>query len=281
MDKYFSGRYGYHPSDKEITIREDAPRGLREAILIIAKELGMKPKDMRSVICRILRRMPDDNNWSDYPNVWSEVQDLTFRCNWYKVYDITEAFYDNLTPQQIRTIDLSLGTEVTTTPIDLHKSFESQLNDYFIENGIGWQMIDGRIQTRGSEVFETTVKSAMLALDAASRLTAKSELHEALQDLSRRPEPDITGAIQHSMASFECVVRDVCGDPKQTLGGLLKHPELHNIPKPLDSAIEKCWGFASERARHIQEGRIPERREAELIVGIVASLATYLSKKDT
>jgi hypothetical protein len=31
-------------------------------------------------------------------------------------------------------------------------------------------------------------------------------------------------------------------------------------------------------ARHIREGRTPERREVELIVGLAATVATYLSR---
>jgi hypothetical protein len=64
----------------------------------------------------------------------------------------------------------------------------------------------------------------------------------------------------------------------ETLGALIKrHPGL--IPKPLDAAVEKAWGYASERARHIQEGNEPIREEAELIVGIAATVATYLARK--
>lgn len=103
-------------------------------------------------------------------------------------------------------------------------------------------------------------------------------MHEAVADLSRRPSPDITGAIQHAMASLECVARETCGDPKATLGEIIKrHNEL--IPPPLDQAISKAWGYASEHARHIREGREPAYAEAELIVGLCASVSTYLSRK--
>ncbi len=53
------------------------------------------------------------------------------------------------------------------------------------------------------------------------------------------------------------------------------------MPKPLDIAVEKAWGYASEMGRHLQEGRTPERGEVELIVGIAATIATYLARKVT
>jgi hypothetical protein len=118
-------------------------------------------------------------------------------------------------------------------------------------------------------------------LQESNRSTAQSEVAEALKDLSRRPEPDRTGAIQHSMAALECVARDISGDPKPTLGALLKtHGTRLAIPRPLDVAVEKAWGYASQVGRHLQEGREPSAEEAELVTTICAAVVTYLVKKD-
>jgi hypothetical protein len=160
------------------------------------------------------------------------------------------------------------------------RKFETELNEVFGELGIGWQMVGGQIQTRGTEVFEASIHEAKAALVESGRPTAESELREAIADLSRRPEPDLTGAIQHSMAALECVARDVCKQPSRTLGDLLqKEAQKLGIPKPLNEAVEKAWGYASEMGRHVREGRIPERAEAELIVGICATVSTYLCQK--
>lgn len=71
------------------------------------------------------------------------------------------------------------------------------------------------------------------------------------------------------MAALECVARDVTGDPKATLGAIIAaKPVL--IPKPLDQAVEKAWGYASQYGRHLVEGGNPSIEEAELIVGISA-----------
>ena len=51
------------------------------------------------------------------------------------------------------------------------------------------------------------------------------------------------------------------------------------IPRPLDAAVEKAWGYASERGRHLKEGNAPTHEEVELVVGIAATVATYLSRK--
>lgn len=88
----------------------------------------------------------------------------------------------------------------------------------------------------------------------------------------------MTGAIQHALAAVECVARDVTGDPKATLGEILKrHPGL--VPPPLDDLLKKAWGFTSEQGRHLKEGRLPGFEEAELLVGIAGAACLYLVKK--
>jgi hypothetical protein len=159
-------------------------------------------------------------------------------------------------------------------------TFEEQLNEYFEDEGIGWQMRDGKIQVRGSEPFEAVGRSAARTLSEHGRQTSAREMHEALQDLSRRPEPDISGAIQHAMAALECAARDV-GKSTATLGQVIKdNAAALGIQPPLDKALEKLWGYASEQGRHFHEGREnPTFEEAELVVTVAAGVSVYLSKK--
>lgn len=122
------------------------------------------------------------------------------------------------------------------------------------------------------------MRPAIAKLEDAGMSTAAREMHEALNDLARRPRPDITGAIQHSMAATECVARAAVGDPKATLGEILdRYPGL--VPRPLDEGVKKMWGYASEMARHLREGREPAFEEAELAVITSAGVTTYLDKK--
>ena len=58
---------------------------------------------------------------------------------------------------------------------------------------------------------------------------------------------------------------------------LKRYPGL--LPKPLDTALSQIWGYASNEARHVQEGRETSREEAELLVGLAAALSTYLTRK--
>jgi hypothetical protein len=266
----FSRRHGYSGQSAPIKIREGAPEALRHAVLQIAAEESIDtPSDQREIICRALRVMPDRSNWSEYPNVAGEVEDLITSCEWYRVYDIAEAVYARLSDPK------RSGTQSGSA-----NEFESKLNDVMNEQGIGWKMELGRIVYRGDQPFEHAVAHARQTLQRSHRNTAENEIAEALRDLSRRPTPDRTGAIQHSMAALECAARDICGDPKQTLGALMKQYGAQlAIPRPLDAAVEKAWGYASEVGRHLQEGREPTAEEAELVATVCAAVVTYLMKK--
>lgn len=260
MQERFSGRHGYSGAEQEITVRENAPAGLRFAIPRIAQEAGMSPGAMRRIICAVLLVRPDSSNWSDYPNIWDEVNGLVEDCPWFKVYDIAEAIHDAFAAQYSDTANI----------------FQDRLNTYFRENGIGWQMAEGRIIYRGSEVFAETTCEAAAVLTQTGRNAAANEIHEALADISRRPKPDVTGAIQHSIAALECTARDVTGEPDLTLGRLVSRLALS---PPLDTAVEKLWGYASERARHIREGQAVSSEEAELVVSVACAVSTFLARR--
>lgn len=259
----FSQRHGYGASNVPISVREDAPAELRYGVLSIARSCGMSPKALRSAVCDVLLIRPDPNNWTDYPNVWEEVVALVDGCPWPKVYDIAEALWRRLENNHDESQDV----------------FAAELNRLFNEKGIGWELKDpDGIMFRGEQAFATATEVSVEVLDSTGRTVASREVREALADISRRPHADLTGAVQHAMAALEAVARDIAAEPKATLGALVSSLDL---PKPLDQAVTKLWGFASERARHLREGEEIEQREAELVVSVACAVATFLALRDT
>jgi hypothetical protein len=269
----FSKRNGYHSlNETEITIREDAPHDLRGVLVQLAYRAGYSPSRLRTLVCHVLKTRPSKDNWSEYPNINDENQRLLDGCDWPLVYDVIESIANNAEES-------------------LKKQFEAEINEYFVEKSIGWKLENSLIEIqhgwttnqlaitfRGPQTLERSLVEAGNALIEAKLPTAASELHEAVSDLSRRPKPDLTGAIQHAMASLECVARSACNNEKATLGDVIKrHKDL--LPKPLDEAIQKLWGFASENARHLCEGREPTHADAELVVSVAAATGNYLARK--
>jgi hypothetical protein len=263
----FSERQGLARPEAEITVRNDAPDDLRDAIATIAYGAGLEPSDVRSIICAVLMKAPDRNQWSEYPNIDGEVRDHFREMMWFEVYDIIEAIAAQLRRTARLTQDQRSGADV----------FDERINRFFWLNGIGWQLVGGRVEMRGSEAFELAVRHGRDELRAKGKATAANELHEAIHDLSRRPDAEVTGAIQHAMAALECVARDKSLS-KDTLGQLIqRHPQL--FPKPVDKAVELIWGFTSNQGRHLLEGQGPAFEEAELIVGLSGVLCRFLARK--
>ncbi len=260
----FSARHNY-ASAKEITLREAAPEGMRYVVVETAHQLGWSASDLRSLLCLVLRVKPDRGNWSD-GNIWDEVCHLIDKCDWFRVYDVIETLYAKMEERGY----LHGGQTAS--------QFAATINRVFIEDGIGWQLIDGKISTRGDDGFEAIVQGAQAQLAASNRPTAAKHIKDALECLSRRPDANSSGAAYHAIGSLECVARDITGDSKATLGEILKrYPGL--LPKPLDTALSQVWGYASNEVRHVKEGQDIGRDEAELLVGLAASVATYLSRK--
>ena len=263
MIERFSKRHGLSQDYQEITVRNDAPENLRFAVVQIAYDSGFGPKALRSLVCKTLMVPPDNNNWTDFPNVDEEVRGLLRDCEWYRVYDVVEEIHK---------------AGVAENGVNGAEYFATELNSYFREQGIGWQLFNGKVEVRGPESFEHLFGKAVDSLQEKGRETSPDELRKAIHCLSRRPEPDVSGAIQHAMAALEIVARDAVEDPKPTLGALLKkYPDL--IPKPLDLAIDKAWGYTSETGRHMKEGSPPGYEEAELVVGISSAVCHFLTNK--
>ena len=262
MSDMFSDRHGFRAPEREITVREEAPDELRVALCPLARQAGMSFSEIRSVVCDTLLVRPDPSNWSEVPNIRDEVVYLVDTCEWFKIYDMAEA--------------LCAYLKTTWQYRDQCDRFSEKLNQIFREKGIGWEMDDhGKIQYRGSESFGHATKEAFTVLQDTGRSRAASEMAEAIADISRRPTPDITGAVQHAMAALEATARDVTGQRKPTLGQLVSTLKLK---APLDMAIKQLWGYASNEARHGIETSNLKALEAELIVGISGTLCTFLAK---
>jgi hypothetical protein len=271
-DQPFSRRFGHDSGEAPITVREDAPENLRYSVLQIAHDkCDLVPSTLRDIVCGVLRERPNPSNWSEYPNVWNEVDGLVARCPWFKFYDIVEAIHAAL--RQRRGDPFAPGSTKQAARL-----FEEEVNLCYRELGIGWLLVDGLHQSRGDDAFQNELSTALTVTESAGLSTAAGELAEAVRDLSRRPTPDLSGAVHHAMAALEAVARTTTGDSRSVLGDIIKrHPGT--FPRPIDECVAKAWGYASENARHGKENRTLSFEEAQLTVGLAAVLSTYLSAK--
>ncbi len=259
-EESFSQRHGHGLDEPEIVVRDSAPPELRHAVVYFAEVVGLPPAEIRHAVLRTLHVPPEPNRWSNKKYVVQEANRHLEKAEWFEVYDVAES------------LSRSLGDGPKA------REYEDLLNRFFWKNGVGWRLDAGTLKARGEEAFEQTLHAAKEVLEEGGFEAARKEIHEALLDLSRRPERDLTGAIQHSMAALECVAREISGSPKATLGEILRSkPPL--VQEPLNTALRKLWGYSSEMGRHVREGRLPSYEEAQLVAEVAAAMTAYLGRK--
>jgi len=221
--------------------------------------MHMSPESIRRIICGVRRVRPNTDNWSE-SNIWNEVQDLVCGSKWYEFYDFIEAC-------------------AQPTRQDVHLlQFEPEMNRLFDEEHIGWRLKNGVLEMHGEDVLEDVTRTTEEELKVSGFQVAAKAFRDARSDLSRRPEPDLSGAIHHAMEALESVAREFSGDPKRTLGEIIKkYPTL--LPSPVKDAATKLWGFASDQGRHGKESRQLEWAETLFVVGVAGALCSYLNAK--
>jgi hypothetical protein len=254
--KSFLQRHSYQKS-VTISVRDSAPQPFR-LFLIDALQHYLHVdyrNDGSDFIFVSLGKVPRGS--------WRAARNEMLRAPWFKIYDLVEGAYAQL---RVKSSERA-------------ENLRTLVNSFFEDNGYAYKLgEEGHIEHRGDESFEAALNRAHLALTNAGLHTAENEIHKALKNLSQRPIPDLTGAVQHAMAGLECAAKHLSAESKLELGKIVKrYPDL--FPPPLGEVVTQLYGFASNNGRHLIEGGEPNFSEAELIVGVAATTATYLAHK--
>jgi hypothetical protein len=256
----FGDRHGFNPDRPPIRYRNEAPMVLRESLLSIVENIIGGSGIALAVFVR--EKLPAEIPAADMP-IKASAQEALRTCPWYKVYEIAEEIRAWLRHRS--------GPNVKGPAM----IFEKALNELFWREGIGWKMDGAHIVARYDDSGESSIAAAQVALKTAGLATSAAELIKAQEDISRRPIPDVSGAIQHLGAAIECTMREICGDQVLTMGELLKRYP-NRFPQAIKPAVTSIWAYSSEMGRHLREGREPEFAEAVLLLEMTAAAINYL-----
>ena len=269
-EETFSQRHGLLGSDTELLPRDAVPSHVREAIVEFASAC-YDAKELRRRLFDLLLVPPPTPPGVNDSQTRAEVVGALLKAYWYEVYDYLEDLYGSLRQRG----------QMTSA-----NELQRKINRYFEKHGVRWKLTQTTLEIKGSDALDAISSSLDRVLGDKNLPVASAEIRAAIANLSRRPSPDITGAMQHSTAALECVVRtmtnytDHTNQKKQTLGKIIsRNPKL--LPTPVLEAVHKLWGYASETARHVHEGkRAPTFDEAEFVVGVASSIITFLISLD-
>lgn len=246
-------------TEPKIIYRDEIPLKIKEiALEVVTRFVGEKFLNERIV------KVLDPFSLNDITSNTARAE--VVNAEWFRLFDIVEDILSQLDfHEENNRYD---DEELRAYPL------RKELNQLFVAGGVGWKITENGFSVRGDSVFEKSIEAANQKLHETKRFTARDHLKEAVRDLSRRPEVNLSGAVFHSQAALESLARQLSGLNNKTLGQVMKdQPDL--LPKPLDQAVTAIWGYASEHARHAREGVQPGRKEAELSVAMSAALIAY------
>ena len=235
----------YHenpPPKPFVMIREAAPSALRDLVIQLAYDAGLRPAASLEILCKNILGIPKLGTAGQFADIDREVRNLIRQAAWWHVYDFVEMVCD--------TIKQAEGSSGAGTTRETFKGLTQQLNDALRQNNLGWQLVDGKVQIRGPEFFEEAVQKALTVLSHMGHPSACSEIQQAIADLSQRPDPDLAGAIHHASVALDVVARDVTGGSATSI---------------VDSFVE-----------YAKDGEI---KEALFVVCFAAFVSTWLVEK--
>ncbi len=122
---------------KEIIIRNDAPKSLRELIVSFVNyesKLSLNSEIFYDLIQTELQKPKYlINDWPE--KIYTGILNSILDCEWYSIYNIIERIYENINYNE--------------KPI-----FTEIINNHFLKEGIGWKVEDGKILKRGGDIDE-------------------------------------------------------------------------------------------------------------------------------
>lgn len=250
----FSGRVGLRP---RALVHDDAPLGFRHAV-VGALRAEIIYSEMIIGIVQRGTTLPRPKGFVTDAIVMPMIE----QCVWWRVFDVAELGFAAIHAERL------LGP-------DKAKAYERAINEACRANNLGWQMDAGNFVVVASTAQHKSATRVVNDLDAAGLGTSAGQLREAHLDLSRRPQPDISGGMQHAGAAIECLGREISGEAKLTLGEIIKKRD-DLFPGAYRKMAEAMWGIVSNQGRHLREEGEPTLEEALFVVGSITNLAAYL-----
>ena len=253
----FSAREGFRGQDP--LIYDEVPDGVRYGIREVLMVLGYRtPTAQRRILCGALRVPPDTYNWSDYPNVDSEVASLTSVYPWFKFLDGLER------------IPLFLSSEL------VHTYFE-KMNELFADESLGYRFDSGNLVRVGTEEFHVAIETARHALQGDKFAEPCRQFERAYQFRNSFP-PDWPNVIKESVNSVEAVLQVIFDSPGVALPTIV----TQNLPSELPGGIKRMFsalyshGSGTVGARHAAiGGNEPTGSRAELAIHVASALHAF------
>ncbi len=133
-----------------------------------------------------------------------------------------------------------------------YQEYEEELNQLFLEEFVGYRIIEGQITVISDDVEVSEIKKGLnIKFDGC-----KSHIKKSLILLSNREKPDYKNSIKESISAVESICKIITNDEKATLGKALDKLKGNGIMihQSLLAAFSKLYGYTSNEGgiRHAE-----------------------------
>lgn len=198
-------------------------------------------------------------------DIYEEIRNYFFNCEWYEVYDFIEFVVNNYQDDKVNQKVINACNFV----------LERELSAYrFV----------------GDKITQITSKEEILEIEEALVKTEPLKgvhihLKSALEKLSNKKSPDYRNSIKESISAVESICKLITGMKKATLGEALKKiEEKIGLHPALKSAFSSLYGYTSdeEGIRHalLDEANLGYEEAKFMLVSCSAFINYLISKAE-
>ncbi len=144
-----------------------------------------------------------------------------FELSWNKIYDLLEFFAKNVSDK---------------------KKFIFDCNQVLEKENSAYRFINTAIVEIGNQTEIESLEQS----SSSPYWQVNEHINKAIGFLSNKLAPDFQNSIKESVSAVEALARIITKNPNGTLGVLTQNPDL-NLPKTLQEATKKIYGFASDK----------------------------------
>jgi len=226
--------------------------------------------DLYSKICvafRIPRETRDHDLLYFEERVEFPIEQVIMSCVWWRFYDLCELIF-----QYLRSKNRPYGDQ-----------FSELLNSLFVDEQLGFEMKNGKVEKVGSGFIDAKIKEARYLLKEPEFKGADEHFEKAIKALNVRPNPDVENCVKDAVSAIESVGRIIVNDEQALLSDIIKDMVAKGIiPKPLDQTIQKVYAYRGNQPG-VAHGAVGASKvtidEAEFVLAMSAAMIIYLVKK--
>jgi len=269
----FSERYGFGAEHKRLTYDSVPNRVRQDLCTLVFEDISSLDLNRMYVHRTLLGCAPSlssntDVGWtSSYDSAIKRIFGVIIKCQWYEFYDICEEMH-NIIESQVKSAAIQ---------------FDAELTQLLRAGGMGYIIRGGAIERIGGEFTDKEISKARILLREQGFEGPDIQFEKAIEFFNQLPEADSLNCVKEAVGALEGIARILSDDHKANLDDIVRKLVARNmIPKPLDQVFVKVYAYRGD-VPGVAHGLVgqpkPTMQEAELVLGMCASMIIYLAKK--